>query len=964
MSRSIIHDHVQLSLNSGHDVKNVIYPENTETDVLVTSRANIGTLSDLITALGELAFYNAEDIIINDIIPDNTYTKLNILSGATEVPTGALIVVPDDYGEDGSALFSSSSHIRISTIENSSDGSEINVGDYVIKTDYRADVTFSAKKIMEILDNLELSIAENYVTIDEFTKIINEIFMKISQLENNINIKIESTFNRVIDEHITPIKIRLSELDDYLDFGSIYSAYYDLDTAYIRNYFAKGRANIGVEPNENYYTHIYPSYEKWLGSIESNTDDDGATQIKEIVPLNRKWSYIPLETMYELWTRDNKTYTANDYRLIDNGSTQVSVKRSGSSTETVVLWQKATHSYAESLFTQTNGAGRNTSIFGDVTKIKAAMIRGEAVEEILPQPTNSKLIMHSYRKLKAGESTNADGVYEVVDNVGMQYFFDANNTWKNEILLSINNYRNLPNILKGEKVTISYEKDENNNIIETRQTVALTESPFSTLNAETKTMLNTMYENYMNHTHGGIDTVNKKIEYFYIMGDIYDVKVGDYVKEISPNDEEYIDISQCDDCISYKEVREDNHCGIIYAGGYVTPFVLNKDCQTFDVNVDTTTLPPHTDLTDIYPTLGTYYWPFPCTGIVVPDMLKMHNKSRTHQITISDSGIKTSNVINLSHDQKINVYNIGNASAPSTYFNAFENPSDYEKYQDPETASSVHPLNVSIEAKYKVEVCRNYNPNSNNNDWKICYYCAPALDNDKIYLNELMPAGISSWRDVPDKWRGRMKLNAKYMPTNAKNPRNTYSSDRRHPIGNGYTLLMWLSARDPNEGAIIASWDFMPKNGDPNELNMWDDEYSGRYVLESSYCEYGYYNGSNYSPATSFETHISDSSTASILLRYSASRLLAFWREVLFGSKNPFIDSSILLTGANCGDNRWKDFDDLAVEARANENTTTTTYVAYSNSTYRITRISASLSRADLSIESSNNHFRLLAKFL
>ena len=942
MSRSIIHDHVQLSLNSGHDVKNVIYPENTESDVLITSRANIGNLTDLIMALGELAFYNAEDIIINDIIPPGTYTKLSIdiAAGITSIPEGALYVVPDDY-ED----FDSATQIKIGNISAYSDDSTPVVGDYVVKTEYRSDVTFSSRKIMEILENLKKEIGETYVTLETFWNEINNIKSIINQLGVDIDVKIEQNYRKLIDEHIRPLKTRLSELDDYLDFGSIFSSYYELDTAYIRNYFIRGRSESGITS----YPVPFQNYGEWLKSISLTVDDTGSTQIKEIVPLNRKWTYIPIETLYSIRNRENTNYNVTAYQDIDRSNTVINTGPFAS--YNLSIWSRATSKYAEKLFTHTNGNNKNDSVFGDLCAIKAAILRGEDVDSSLLesiQPANTKIIMHSYKKVEITGGIVPDGVYRVVDNIGMQFFMDSNNTWKNNVLMNINTYWNFLDLLNGTKTTSGYIYDDNGNITGTTQNAEQVDTEFTRLisnHPELREILTTMHTNYMNSTHGAIDEESKTIEYFYIMGDVYDVQVGDYVREIDPNREEdrddYVDISDYNSgCVSYKEVREDIHCGIIYAGGFVTPFALNKDYQTFDVNVDTTTLPPLTNLADIYPTLGSYYWPFPCTGIIVPDMLKMHNKSRTHQITISDSGIKTSNTINLANDQRINVFGIGSAVTPTSNIPAYRKQSE-----QPGQADELHNMKVSIEAKYKVEVCANYKPNSANNTWMFCYYCAPAKDSDREYLTDTTP-----WNLIPDedKWKGRMLLNNRYLPADTKRY-DTYLSDLRHTIGFGYTLLIWskyTSAEfDKEHGVKTAHWDFMPKRNTSQAL----DESNSIYMTGVSMADEG-------SRLNSCDAvYMGD-------VAYGSIDLMGFWRDVLFNGTNPFNNSPVLLIGANCGDSRWSKYD-MAIYCRESENSSGHQWVP-DNATYRITRIASELSKADLSIEASNNHFKILAKFL
>ena len=1005
MSRSVIHDHVQLSVNSGHDVKNVIYPENTETDVHITSLPKISTLTDLITALGELAFYNVEDIIINETIPVNTYTKVNKSNNNDTLRDGEYVVI--DHVDD---TFDSAHQLYYKDITYS-DGSEPQAGDIVVKTDYRSDVTFSAKKIIELFGNLEEYLNSIFVKKEDFVIEIRKIYDYINSIKNNLDTTINANFEYFLNKYIRPMQVRLSELDDYLDFGSIYSAYYALDTEYIRRYFAHGRKEISGSSS---YLFPFQSYDHWLNRLPSPITDGGSTRIKEIIPISRKWRFIPLETMYSERTRGSKTYDATSYQNIDKGNVTISNSLANGN---ITVWNKVTNKYAEALFTEkTNGV--DTSVFGDLCAIKTAILKNDSNisdEEInllaSAQPsTTSKIIMHSYKKVTDPNDTLPN--YEVVDSIGLQYFFEASSSsetntkdFKTDVLMNINNFWNLPNLLIGERTTTSYDYDGNGNIIGTTEITETIDTPFKRLldnDPSLKNKLETMYNRYKNLTHGGIDKVNRTIELFYIMGDVYDVQVGDHVREIEETEPDYVDISNDVGCVSYKEVREDIHCGIIYAGGFVEPFILDNTYQTYDINVDRTTLPPGTELTSIYPTLGQYYWPFPCNGIIVPDMLKMHNKSRTHQITISDEGIKTSNSIVLANDQKINVKNIGAALSPNSFFNAFIDPRS-KRYYDPNDKSGynisvdmkndpdynkpvggvplwkkiypngIRPLRVGITGRYKVEVLVN-------GEWKLCYYCAPAFDTDKIYLSDTSPWN-SAWNvprtnysntfDATDEhWRGRMLYNSEFLPTTITanntnaNKYRTYQSDDRHPIGYGYTLLLWAGGNDPDDGAIIADWDFIPPVNTWQACEYWD---KGFQIIPTGDDVHGgrvkYYN--NYTVSTAFSTKISSAEDpVSVTIAYKATQLLLFWRDVLFSGedKNPFNSSNELIVGPGSDDPRWKKYE-LSRDYRVSEDSTSVDFTP-SYATYRVTKILTNLSKADLSIESSQNHFRLLAKFI
>lgn len=172
MARNIIHDHVTFSTTIGKNTKNIIYPENTAEDVLLNSDnvllAEFGEkLRDIVDKIGVLAFLNTT---IDDHDPSG-YKKVE------STYPGALEIVSNDIEDD---LFNSDTQIKMEDVEaalNLSDDEEnpFSVGDYVIPDSYDTEMSWSANKISNELENIIEEMKDYTLSREEIESRLEEL---------------------------------------------------------------------------------------------------------------------------------------------------------------------------------------------------------------------------------------------------------------------------------------------------------------------------------------------------------------------------------------------------------------------------------------------------------------------------------------------------------------------------------------------------------------------------------------------------------------------------------------------------------------------------------------------------------------------------------------------------------------------------------------------------------------------
>ncbi len=595
MPRQIVHDHVQLGINIGKTLKNVIYPETTDSDVLIeSSGSNVpgATLLEILQNLGPIATWQT---IIDDRDFEDLYDKAPEGSVADGDVYFQVVASDAEVGENDVSIDD--------VLKYDTDGEDFQVNDIVEKLKYSSTLTWSAQKLdetrREIYDNFDL-----YVTVETFNDFITRINNTIEEIHNKIISTVITTIDDMLSAELISVKTRLTELDNYLDFGSTYQSDFDLEYNYFVNYqmrtaFVNDYKTIPANKSLAIQgLRTYPSLNGFLK--EQKKDRDAVTGdsliVKQIVRHDRKWEVLTPEQLYYYLPNNN---AVNDV-LYNNSAVEY-----GSASASNMTFVRQTINW------------RN-AIFGNDGLVQAN-------QDILDQNLSGlKKIVHSFRKINPdlGESRNDDDVYQVVDYAGISYKNTTTQTF---------DYRYLSLSTLSEVTDNANGEDSTN------------------------------YQLMNQYTKGGIDNIHKKIELFYVMGDIPDVVVGDFVKYIPDNEKPILDP---DKEIEYAEVRENIHDGMVYANSYVKKFEYDPKIHIYDSTIDVSTMDDVTNDTISlrYPTLGEWYWPYPSNGVIVLETLSMYNNSRSHKMSLSENGLYVPDVIKMSTNQLIQVDNVSSLS--------------------------------------------------------------------------------------------------------------------------------------------------------------------------------------------------------------------------------------------------------------------------------------------------------------
>ena len=595
MPRQIVHDHVQLGINVGTDLKNVIYPETTDSDVLIeSSGSNVpgATLLEILQNLGPIATWQT---IIDDRDFEDLYDKAPEGSVADGDVYFQVVASDAEVGENDVSIDN--------VLKYDTDGEDFQVNDIVEKIKYSSTLTWSAQKLdetrREIYDNFGL-----YVTVETFNDFIKRINETIEEIHNKIISTVITTIDDMLSAELISVKTRLTELDNYLDFGSTYQSDFDLEYNYFVNYqmrtaFVNDYKTIPANKSLAIQgLRTYPSLNGFLK--EQKKDRDAVTGdsliVKQIIRHDRKWEVLTPEQLYYYLPNNN---AVNDV-LYNNSAVEY-----GSAAASNMTFVRQTINWRNAVF------GNNGLV--------------QSNQDILDQNLSGlKKIVHSFRKINPdlGESRNDDDVYQVVDYAGISYKNTTTQTF---------DYRYLSLSTLSEVTDNANGEDSTN------------------------------YQLMNQYTKGGIDNIHKKIELFYVMGDIPDVVVGDFVKYIPDNEKPILDP---DKEIEYAEVRENIHDGMVYANSYVKKFEYDPKIHIYDSTIDVSTLDDVTNDTISlrYPTLGEWYWPYPSNGVIVLETLSMYNNSRSHKMSLSENGLYVPDVIKMSTNQLIQVDNVSSLS--------------------------------------------------------------------------------------------------------------------------------------------------------------------------------------------------------------------------------------------------------------------------------------------------------------